>query len=243
MKIKIINPNTFQDMTRSIGEAAKKYARSGTEVVTVSPKRGPISIEDHYDEALAAVGVMEEVKKGEEEGFDGYIVACFGDPGLYACREITEKPVVGIAEAALFMACMLGYRFSILSVLSRIEALMHDLVRKYGIESRCASVRCTDIPVCDFEKFKDTAKEVLLQVGKQAVEEDRAEVLCLGCAGMVGLDEELEKELKVPVIDPVVAALKFIEGIVDYGKKTSKIMSFKFPEKKEIIGFSKTLEL
>jgi allantoin racemase len=243
MKIKIINPNTFLDMTRSIGEAADRYAKPDTQVVTVSPERGPLSIEDHYDEALAAVGVMEEVKKGEKEGFDGYVVACFGDPGLYACREITEKPVVGIAEAALFMACMLGHRFSILSVLSRIEALMHDLLKKYGVESRCVSVRCTDIPVCDFERLKDTAKKVLLQVGKQAVEEDGAEVLCLGCAGMAGLDEELEKELKVPVIDPVVAALKFVEGLVEYGKKTSKTKSFKFPEKKEIKGFPDTLKL
>ena len=117
MKIKIINPNTSADMTRSIRAAAQRYARSETEIVTVSPERGPITIEDHYDEVLAAVGAMEEVKKGLSEGFDGYIIACFGDTGLYACRELTEAPVVGIAEASLLMACMLGYKFSILSIL------------------------------------------------------------------------------------------------------------------------------
>lgn len=242
MRIKIINPNTSEDMTRSIGVTAKKYARQDTEIVAVSPERGPISIEDFYDEALAAVGVMEEVKKGLSEGFDGYITACFGDPGLYACREITEAPVIGIAEASLFMACMLGYKFSILSILKRFGAAMEELVKKYGLESRCASVRCTDVAVLDFEKDREKAKDALLKVGRQAIEEDGAEVLCLGCAGMVGLDEDLEKELKVPVIDPVVAAVKIIEGIIDYGKKTSKILTFRFPEEKEITGYPETLQ-
>jgi len=238
MRIKIINPNTSADMTRSIGETAEMCARPDTEIVTVSPERGPISIEDYYDEALAAVGFMEEVKKG---GFDGYITACFGDPGLYAGREITDAPVIGIAEASLFMACMLGHKFSILSILDRFKASMEELVKKYGLESRCASVRCTDIPVLEFEHDKKKAKEALVKAGRLAIE-DGAEVLCLGCAGMVGLDKELEKELKIPVIDPVIAAVKMLEAIIDYGKKTSKILTFKYPEPKEIIGFPETLQ-
>ncbi|MCL0077201.1 aspartate/glutamate racemase family protein [Dehalococcoidia bacterium] len=245
MRIKIINPNTCEDMTRSIEATARKYARQGTEIVAVSAPRGPISIEDFYDEALAAVGVMEEVRKGlsVSEGFEGYIIACFGDPGLYACREMSEAPVIGIAEASLFMACMLGHKFSILSILKRFEAAMEELVKKYGLESRCASVRCTDVAVVDFEKDREKAKDALLKAGRQAIEEDGAEVLCLGCAGMVGFDKQLEKELKVPVIDPVVAAVKMIEGIIDYGGKTSKILTFRFPEKKDITGFAKVLEL
>jgi allantoin racemase len=69
MKIKIINPNTCLEMTHSIEVCAKKYANSGTEIIAVSPERGPITIEDYYDEALATVGVMEEIRKGTIRGF------------------------------------------------------------------------------------------------------------------------------------------------------------------------------
>jgi len=242
MKIKIINPNTHQGMTKAIGETARRYASAGTEVVAVSPERGPLTIEDYYDEALATVGVMEEVKKGQAEGFDGYITACFGDPGLYQSREVSEAPVVGIAEASLFMACMLGYKFSIISILERFKGPMEELVKKYGLESRCASVRCTNVAVAEFERDKSKGEEALLKAGKQAVKIDGAEVLCLGCAGMVGFDEVLEKKLGVPVIDPVAAAVKMIEGIIGCGKKTSKIMTFRSPEPKEIIGYPDTLK-
>ena len=243
MKIKIINPNTCLDMTRSIEVVAKKYAGPETGITAVSPERGPISIEDYYDEALATIGVLEEVKKGVEEGYDGYIIACFGDPGLYPSRELSEAPVIGIAEASFYMACALGPKFSILSILERFKAPMEELVRKYGLENRCASVRCSNIAVLDFEKDKLKARDALVNAGKQAIEEDGAEVLCLGCAGMVGFDRELERELGVPVIDPVVAAVKTIEGIISYGKKTSKIRTFQTPEPKEITGFPETLNL
>ena len=242
MRIKIINPNTCEEMTRAIGAMAQKCASPGTEIVAVSPERGPITIEDYYDEAIAAVGVIEEVKKGLAEGFDGYITACFGDPGLYPSRELSEAPVIGIAEASFFMACMLGTKFSILSILGRFKIAMHELVNRYGLESRCASIRCTEVAVLDFEKDRGKARDALLTAGKQAVELDEAEVLCLGCAGMVGFDEELEKELGVPVIDPVVAAVKMMEGIVNYGKKTSKRFTFQYPEKKEIKGYPKIMQ-
>jgi len=243
MKIKIINPNTCQEMTRSIEETARGCARPGTEIVAVSPKCGPISIEDYYDEALATVGVIEEVKTGMKEKFDGFIIACFGDPGLYASRELTESPVVGIAEASFLMACMLGYKFSILSSMDRFKAAKEELLSKYGLVDRCASIRCANVHVLDFEMDKEKAKDALFRAGKQAVEEDRAEVLCLGCAGMGGLDQELELALGVPVIDPVVAAVKMIEGIIDYGKKTSKVMTFQPPEPKEIRGFPRIFHL
>ena len=243
MKIKIINPNTCLEMTRSIEETARGCARPDTEMVVVSPRRGPISVEDFYDEALATVGVIEEVKIGAKENFDGFIIACFGDPGLYASRELTESPVIGVAEASFYMACMLGYKFSILSVLDRFTAYREALLRKYGVESRCASIRCTNVPVLDFERDREKARDALLKAGKQAVEEDGAEVICLGCAVMVGLDRELERALGIPVIDPVVAAVKMIEGIIECGKKTSKIRTFRPPETKEIKGFPKTLDL
>jgi len=242
LKIKIINPNTTWNMTLEIEKVAKKFARPDTEITAVSPDSGPVSIESMYDEALAQPGVLEEIKKGLKDGFDGFVLACFGDPALYAAREVSDIPVIGIAEAAMLMACMLGNKFSIITVLKRITPMMEEVVMKYGLKSRCASVRATDLSVLELEEDIDKTKEILLEEGRKAINEDGAEVLLLGCAGMAGLDTELEKELGVPVIDGTVAAVKFLEGIHDYGKKTSKILAFKPPEKKLIKGYPKILQ-
>ena len=119
MRIKVINPNTTAGMTAKIGEAARAIAAPGTEIVAVNPAFGPVSIESHYDEAVSVLGVLEEVRKGEEEGCDGYIIACFGDPGLLAAREIATGPVVGIAEAAMHAASFISTGFSVVTTLSQ----------------------------------------------------------------------------------------------------------------------------
>ena len=98
MKIRIINPNTTWSMTEKMAASARAVARPGTEIVAVSPSMGPASIESHYDEALAVPGLLQEVARGEREGVDGYVIACFGDPGLLAARELARGPVVGIAQ-------------------------------------------------------------------------------------------------------------------------------------------------
>ena len=113
MKIKIINPNTTQAMTDGILKAALSAASPDTEITAVSPDRGPVSIECWHDEVFAATGVVEEVHKGEtlEGGYDAYITACYGDPGLNPAREVTDKPVIGIAEASMHLATFVAYKF------------------------------------------------------------------------------------------------------------------------------------
>jgi allantoin racemase len=142
-------------------------------------------------------------------------------------------PVIGIAEAAMLTACTLGYRFSILDVMKRTWPQLEDLQIRYGMKSRCASVRSVDLPVLETETKSDHVIERLVVEGRKAVEEDRAEVILLGCAGMAGLDKDLEKALSVPVLDGVVCAVKMAEGLVDYQVFTSKINAYKHPERKE----------
>ena len=87
--VKIINPNTTMEMTEGIGDAARSVAREGTEIISVSPEFGPVSIESYYDEYVSACGVLDEVRKGNDEDIDAYVIACYGDPGLHAARELT----------------------------------------------------------------------------------------------------------------------------------------------------------
>lgn len=98
MRILVINPNTSEEMTRDIGAEARRYARPGTEIEAISAAWGPRSIEGHYEEQLGAVATL-EVLREQVSGFDGVVIACYGDPGLFAAREVSPVPVVGIAEA------------------------------------------------------------------------------------------------------------------------------------------------
>ncbi|RQG96688.1 aspartate/glutamate racemase family protein [Natrarchaeobius chitinivorans] len=240
MKIKAINPNTTEEMTQNIQEVANKYTSPETDVVGVSPDHGPESIESYYDDYLSIPGVLEEILKSEREedsAYDAYINACWGDPGINACREITSKPVVGIGEASMYIANMLGANFSVVTVLPRARNLTEGTVKKSGLEDKCQSVRCTDLTVVETEHDREATVSALLEASKDAIREDNAEVICLGCAGMGGLDRELEAELPVPVIDSTAAASVLTESLVRLGKTTSKVMTYKQPESKRIEGY------
>ncbi len=241
MKLKIINPNAMEEMTRDIRESARRVAGPDTEFVAVNPPRGPLSLEGAYDSALAVPEMLAELL-ADEESYDAVIIACFGDVGLDAAREALDIPVLGICEAALHVVGMLAPRFSILTVISRVINLNRNLVYKYGFERRLASIRTTDLPVEEFARDRAAAKRALITAGRLALEEDRAEALLLGCAGMAGLDEAMEKELGVPVIDGVAAAVKLAEAMVGLGKKTSKFNTYKHPEKKEFKGLAKVFQ-
>lgn len=239
MKIFVINPNTSVEMTNAIDNSAKKYASLDTEIETVCPREGPRSIESAYEEDLVAEGVLERVIEGNERKFDAIIIACYGDPHLHSAREISEVPVFGIASSSMHMACLLGYKFSIVSVLERMRPLLEELVTRIGLDSRCASIRIVEIPVLEIEKDPSITIKALTEAAKIAIKEDGAEVICLGCAGMVGLDKPMEQELGVPVLDGVVCAVKMAEAVFDYGLKLSKIRAFKKPGSKEFVGLER----
>jgi allantoin racemase len=223
MKILIINPNTTESFTKAVQVAVDDYKSADTEVIAVNPKTGPGTIESVFEEMLSGAPTL-EIFLANEEKFDGFIIACYGNEGLVqAAREVTRKPVIGITEASYHMACMLGRKFSVVSTGDRWESLLWDSVRLHGLEERCASMRSTNIATSELEASgDDVVREHLLVESRKALEEDGADVILLGCAGMTGFDKKLEAELGVPVIDGVVAALKFMEALVGYGVGTSK---------------------
>lgn len=236
MKLKVINPNTTLAMTETIAAAACSVAREGTEIVAVSPAYGPASIESYYDEFLCAPGLIEEVRKGDQEGFDAYIVACYGDPALHACREVTAKPVIGIAQASLYVAATLAARFSIVTLIPRSKAFTREMVESHGFAHKLASIRTTPLYVLDAEQDPERCLETLRLEAHKAKTEDDAEAILLGCAGFAKFADELEAELGIPVLDGVVCAVKFAEALVELGKMTSKAMTYRYPETKAYSG-------
>ena len=96
MRIKIINPNTTASFTAACLAAGRAVASAHTELVAAHPSTGTPSVECHLEEAIGTLGVVEQVRAGETAGVDGYVIACFGDTGLEAAREIATCPVVGM---------------------------------------------------------------------------------------------------------------------------------------------------
>ena len=236
MRIRVINPNTTASMTAKIGAAARTVAWPGTEIDAVNPEYGPVSIEGHYDETIAAAAMLEEVRKGEAEGVDGYVIACFGDPGLLAAREVASGPVLGIAEAAMHAASFLSTGFSVVTTLGRTKIIAHHLAQAYGMAQFCRKIRACELEVLALEDERSDARRIITQECKRAIDEDEAGAIVLGCAGMTDLAKAIERELQVPVIDGVTVAVKFVEALVGCGLGTSKRGDLAYPIPKAYTG-------
>ncbi len=239
MRILLVNPNTSTAMTAAIAAAARAVAAPATEVIAAQPGFGPRSIEGHFDEAVAAAGVAELVHRAPAH--DAVVIACFGDPGLDAAREVTAAPVLGIAEAALHAAAMLASGFSVVTTLVRTCAIAERLVQRYGFTAQCRGVHGTDIPVLDLECCSPDTLARLEQTAREALERDRSGVIVLGCAGMAALAATLQQRLGVPVIDGVTVALKFAESLAALGLGTSKRGDYAPPLPKVYEGWAAPL--
>ncbi len=221
MLITVINPNTTESMTALIGDCARGAVGSGVRVEAVNPEMGPVSIESHYDEALAVPGLLQEIDRAQQRGADGFVIACFGDPGLDAAREIAVGPVVGIAEAAMHAASFLGRSFAVVTTLSRTVGRAWDLAHHYGFGRQCIAVRACEVPVLELEDPESGARQMILDECRAAVA-DGADSLVLGCAGMADLAAQLSIELGgIPVVDGVSAATAQVEALVRQGLRTS----------------------
>jgi allantoin racemase len=169
------------------------------------------------------------------EPADGYVIACFGDPGLDAAREIAPGPVLGIAEGAMRAATHLGRSFSVVTTLARTTDRAHELVDRYGVRAYCRSVRACEVPVLSLESDPEAHKRIVEQC-RLALDIDGAEVIVLGCAGMAELCAELTAELGAPVVDGVAAAVAAVEGLVRIGLTTSRIGGYARPPHKAYTG-------
>ena len=236
MHIRVINPNTTQAMTDTIGTAAKAVAASGTRISATQPDSGPVSIESHFDEAVSVLGVLDEIRAGERENVDAYIIACFGDPGLNAARELTRAPVIGIAEAAFHAATLISTRFSVVTTLPRTTIIAEHLLDSYGMASRCRRVRAADIPVLELEENPDLALERIIEECLKAKQEDGIGAIVLGCGGMADLTPQISAAVGLPVVEGVTAAVKLAEALVGLGLQTSKHGDLDFPLPKPFTG-------
>ena len=221
-KLLVLNPNTTTAMTQAIFVVARGVAAPTTEIVARNPATGPASIEGLYDQALCTLPLLVEVARGEREGCAATIIACFDDPGVAAARCIATGPVIGIAEAAMHAAAIVADRFAVVTTVSPAVPVIEDLIVRYGATRGCVAVRAANVPVLALERPSAAMYRRIRKCAADALRVDRADAIVLGCAGMAALGPRLARELDVPVIDGVAAAVKMAEGLVAMGLRTSK---------------------
>lgn len=236
MRILVANVNTTQSMTDSIAAQARAVAAPGTEIVGITPRFGADSCEGNFESYLAAIAVMDAVVNYPEP-FDAVIQAGYGEHGREGLQELLDVPVVDITEAAASTAMFLGHKYSVVTTLDRAVPLIEDRLKLAGLEARCASVRASGMAVLELEEHPDRAIEAIVGQAEQAVLQDKAEVIVLGCGGMAGLDEQVRQRTGVPVVDGVAAAVTIAESLVRLGLTTSKVRTYATPRPKTVLGW------
>jgi allantoin racemase len=200
--------------------ALRSYAAPGTEVEIADVDEGPASIESLYEEYLSIPPTVEKMIELEKEGYDAATLGCYGDPGLDAIREMTQRMVVvGPGEATAMAAAMCGHRFSIVTVTKSIINALEHLIDKVGVGKKLASVRAIETPVLQLAEDRESTVAAMVSEGRKAIEWDGADTLVLGCMSMGFLDvaEEMSGSLGVPVVNPGKVSLKMAEALVGAG--------------------------
>lgn len=221
-KLLVLNPNTTAAMTRSIGAAARAVAAPGTEIVERNPDSGPASIESPYEQAMCLQPMLAEVARGAREGCAATVVACFDDPGIEAARCLVEGPVIGIAEASMHVACMVASRFAVVTTVRAAVPGIEELVQRYGAARHCVGVRAADVKVLALVRPSAATYKSIRDTAADLIRVDHAQAIVLGCSGMSALGPRLARELGVPVIDGVAAAVKLAESLLALGLAASR---------------------
>ncbi|QXI26984.1 aspartate/glutamate racemase family protein [Pseudomonas vanderleydeniana] len=236
MRILIVNVNTTASITEAIARQAQAVASPGTEIVGLTPYFGADSVEGNFESYLAAIAVMDRVL-AYDQPYDAVIQAGYGEHGREGLQELLDVPVVDITEAGASTAMFLGHAYSVVTTLDRTVPLIEDRLKLAGLYQRCASVRASGLAVLELEEDPQRAVDAIVQQAERAVRDDKAEVICLGCGGMAGLDEQIRQRTGVPVVDGVTAAVTIAESLVRLGLSTSKVRTYAKPRPKQIIGW------
>ncbi|MDY4299986.1 aspartate/glutamate racemase family protein [Pseudomonas salmasensis] len=236
MRILVVNVNTTESITETIAQQARAVASPGTEIVGLTPYFGAESVEGNFESYLAAIAVMDRVM-AYDQPFDAVIQAGYGEHGREGLQELLNVPVVDITEAAASTAMFLGHAYSVVTTLDRTVPLIEDRLKLAGLYQRCASVRASGMAVLELEEDPLGAMEAIVHQAELAIRDDKAEVICLGCGGMAGLDEQIRQRTGVPVVDGVTAAVMVAESLVRLGLSTSKVRTYATPRPKKVIGW------
>lgn len=213
LPIVVINPNSTEAVTVGIDRALEPLRFAGGPAIEcVTLKEGPPGIESQVQSDAVVPPLCSLIRARQRES-GAFVIACFSDPGLHAAREITTKPVFGIAESAMVTAMTRGERFGILSILESSIPRHARAVRAAGFSARFAGDVAIGVGVTDLAANDDVV-ERLVDAGRRLERDHGADVVVLGCAGMADYRKRCEQALGIPVIEPTQAAATLAIGAV-----------------------------
>ena len=240
MKILLLNPNTTSEVTGLLHAAGNCAASPGTELVPMTAKRGVPYIATRAEAQIGGAIALEMLAEASA-GVDAAIIAAFGDPGLFGARELFSFPIVGLAEAAMLTACMVGRKFAIVTFSRTLAPWYHECVAMHGLQARCAGIRALDEAFQSISDVQAEKEEVLVRLANTAVEQDEADVVILSGAPLAGLAEKIADRIPVPVIDPVAAAVRQAETLAVLKPRKAVAGTFRRPGPKPTTGLAEPL--
>ena len=215
-RIRVINPNSNEDVTRGLDAALEplRFA-NGPEIVCFTLAEGPFGIETQADVESVVMPLRRLVEA--DNSSDAFVIACYSDPGLHVCREGTTRLVFGIAECGVLTALSRAGRFGVIAISQRSIARHMRYLLQMGLTDRLAGERPLEMSVAETASGEQTLQR-MVDVGRRLREQDGAEAVVMGCAGMARHRRPLEEALGIPVIDPTQAAVTMAFGAVQFSR-------------------------
>jgi allantoin racemase len=240
MRLLLLNPNTSAAVTERLAVSARAAAAAGTQIVPLTAPRGVPFIASRAEAQIAGAVALEML--AEHHGrYDAAIIAAFADPGLLGARELFDVPIVGLAEAAMLTACMLGRRFSIVTFTTAMGPWFRECVDVHGLGGRCASIRMLDEPFASLASVQVEKEEELVALANRAVNEDEADVVILAGAPLAGLAARVRHRIPVPLVEQTIAAVRQAETLVALSPIKATRGTFRRPSAKSSSGLAPSL--
>lgn len=240
MKVLLLNPNISGEITRLMLDIGQRAAAPDTELIPCTATRGVPYIATRAEAQIGGAIALEMLAERHHE-VDAAIIAAFGDPGLFAARELFDIPVIGLAEAAMLTACMAGRRFAIVTFAQALGPWYEECVRAHGLWERCAGIRMLDQSFAHISDVAAEKEDLLVALANRAVVENEADVLIFAGAPLSGLAERVADRVPVPVIDQVVAAVKQVEALAALRLRKATAGTFRRPNAKPTTGLAAAL--
>lgn len=240
MKILLLNPNTTAEVTGLLYAAGHRAASPGTELVAMTARRGVPYIATRAEAQIGGAIALEMLAEAGQN-FDAAIIAAFGDPGLFGARELFAFPIVGLAEAAMLTACMVGRKFAVVTFSRTLAPWYEECVATHGLEKRCAGIRALDEAFQSISEVQSEKEEMLVRLAHAAVEQDGADVVILSGAPLSGLADKVKDRIPVPVIDPISAAVRQAETLAVLKPRKAVAGTFRRPGPKPTTGLAEPL--
>lgn len=227
MHLRIVLPVTAEKLRDPVLEEGRSWVSPGTTIDLRQIHRGPESIENAYDEALATGPIIELIEEASADGVDGVFISCFAEPAVHAAREIADFPVFGGFQPSVHAALGMAERVGILTILPDVAAMQSRLVHAQGLSERVRDMRVIGVPVLGVDDH-DVVLDLLQEAAQDSIASGAASGFVLGCTGMLGIAAALSERMSakhghVPVVDPTGAAITALESAVRLGIKPSRL--------------------